>query len=145
MRSSLLKDREQCSLRGSHAMAAPDYASLSIWKGDLGSHQQHKFHMIFFWRASTKLLRGLPLASWVSLSVSLLCGWLYPPAAVASLLWKAVHFAYTPPPRFTFPQGPPGRFATLLLGFLPHFSPLSVTVQASSLSPLGYMMALAPI
>lgn len=28
-------------------MAAPDYASLSVWQGDLGSYPQHKFHMLF--------------------------------------------------------------------------------------------------
>lgn len=47
MRSSLLKDRGQWSLSGSHAMAGPDYASLSVWQDDLGSNQQHKFHIIF--------------------------------------------------------------------------------------------------
>lgn len=42
-------------------MAAPDYASLSVWQGDLGGNQQHKLHMNF--AGEPELLRGLPLTS----------------------------------------------------------------------------------
>lgn len=75
---------EELPVKGQEAMVPqwqpcygrPDYASLSVWKGDLGGHQQHKFHILF---------AGEP-----ELSFSEVCRWLLESLSFTRSLWVAL-------------------------------------------------------